>query len=382
MFPTLHYWTRTYIQTALLSFFLSAVLMPVAIWLLRRFRFLDPVSEEKLHAQPVPRGGGVVIFIAFAVAVLLPNYRENPMKGILIGAFICLLVGAADDFLGGISARFKFITLVAVTLIMAYFGVYIHLFPWYPVNIVVTVLWIVGVTSAFNGTDNMDGLASGIAVIVAAMFFLIALDMFWMTGTENRLSWFGLLSVGLIGANLGFLLYNFKPAKIFMGDSGSFFLGFTLAALSVMGEWASNPLIACTIPVLILGVPLFDFAYILITRIIKGETRTLRAVIEHCALDHLSHRLCWIGFSQRKAVLFIYFLCIALGVTGILLRNSARPLDSALAIMQGIIILFIVVILMATAASRHMRYIHEESARLAEWSKDAPHQLRLPLDKK
>ena len=107
-----------------------------------------------------------------------------------------------------------------------------------------------------------------------------------------------------------------------MGDAGSFFLGFTLAALGVMGEWTENRLISCAIPVLILGVPLFDFTYILIARILRGETRTLRSIIDHCAPDHLSHRLLWIGFRQRTAVFFIYLISITLGVSGILLRNS------------------------------------------------------------
>ena len=133
---------------------------------------------------------------------------------------------------------------------------------------------------------------------------------------------------GLFGANLAFLIFNFRPARIFMGDAGSFFLGFTLAALGVMGKWNENRLIAAVIPVLILGVPIADFAYVLVTRILRGETRTLRSVIAHCGLDHFSHRLIWIGFTQRKAVLFIYLVCVALGITGILLRSATNAAES------------------------------------------------------
>ena len=181
---------------------------------------------------------------------------------------------------------------------------------------------------------------------------------------ETSLSWFGLLAAGLIGANLGFIVYNFKPARIFMGDSGSFFLGFTLAALGVMGEWSENRVVSISIPVLILGVPIFDFAYILIARILRGETKSIRQVIEHCAPDHLSHRLVWIGFSQRKSVLFIYLTSIAMGISGVLLRNSTSYLDTVLAFVQGLAIVVIVIVLMSTAARRHTDAITDEIHKL------------------
>lgn len=327
--------------------------MPVCIYVLKKFRIVDKVADNKIHTKPIPRGGGIVIFIAFAVAVLIPNYRDNPMKGVMLGSFICLMVGAIDDARGGIPAVFKFGALVVSTAIMSYFGVALNLFDSYILNLAITLLWIVGVTSAFNGIDNMDGLAAGVAVIVSGMFLTIALQSYWAAGTETSLSWFGLLAAGLIGANLGFLLFNFKPARIFMGDSGSFFLGFMLSALGVMGEWTEHSVISSTIPILILGVPIFDFAYIIIVRIITGETRTLRSVIEHCAPDHLSHRLTWIGFTQRKAVVFIYVMCFALGCSGILLRNSSTVSDSILGLLQGMSVVVLIVALMVIAGRMH-----------------------------
>ena len=155
-----------------------------------------------------------------------------------------------------------------------------------------------------------------------------------------------------------------------MGDSGSFFLGFTLAALGVMGEWTESPIVSCTIPVLILGVPIFDFAYILVARILRGETRTLREVIEHCAPDHLSHRLVWIGFSQRRAVMMIYLISICLGITGVLLRNSRLAFDSVLALAQGLAIVVVVMTLMAMAAHRHIVHVQEEMAWLKAISRN------------
>ena len=352
MFFPLPSWPVLYLYTGATAFVLAAFAMPGAIALLRRFNILDRVSGEKLHRHPTPRGGGIVIFIAFAIAVLVPDYRDNPMKGVLMGSFICLVVGALDDLRGGVPATIKLIALTWATLVMSLFGVQINLTGLFLVDLFLTWLWIVGVTSAFNGIDNMDGLASGVAVIVSSMYVTIAIDAHFEAGTETSLSWFGLLAAGLVGSNLGFLLYNFKPAKVFMGDSGSFFLGFTLAALGVMGECAHSSVVACTIPALILAVPIFDFAYILIARILQGQTRTVRDVIEHCAQDHLSHRLVWLGFSQRRAVLFIYLMAFVLGLAGIMLRNSTRGFDSAIGLIQGLSVAALIVTLMLTAGSR------------------------------
>ncbi len=352
MYFPLPSWPVLYLYTGALAFVLAAFLMPVVIAALRRYKVMDAVTEGKIHSAPTPRGGGIVIFTAFAIAVLIPDYRDNPMKGVMLGSFICLVVGAIDDLRGGVPAVIKFAALTAATLIMSFFGVQLKLFGILPLDLFVTWLWIVGVTSAFNGIDNMDGLAGGVAVIVSTMYLTIALDAHYAAGTETSLSWFGLLASGLIGANLGFLLYNFKPAKVFMGDSGSFFLGFILAALGVMGEWADSRIVACTIPLLILGVPVFDFGYILIARLLKGETKTVRQVIEHCATDHLSHRLVWLGFSQRRAVLFIYLMAFALGIAGIMLRNSVRGFDSALGLVQGAAVLALIAVLMITAGSK------------------------------
>jgi len=357
------YWPRTYLTVFLTAFILSVVGMPIAILVFKKLGIVDDVAENKIHTKPVPRGGGIVIFAAFAAAVVLPGYRSSGMNGVLVGAFICLCVGALDDFVGRISGFWKLLTLLLVTLVLWHFGVRVNVFKYAPLDIAFTLLWIVGVTSAFNGLDNMDGLASGVAVIVCFVYFVIALQAYLVVFTETSLSWFGMLAAGLIGANLGFLIFNFKPAHIFMGDSGSFFIGFTLAALGIMGEWTENRVISCTIPVLILGVPISDFAYVIISRILRGETRTLRAIIDHCAPDHLSHRLVWIGFSQRKAVLFIYLISLALGATGILLHNSTAAIDSVLALFQGMAVLAIVAILMATAARRHLDSIQEEIAK-------------------
>ena len=346
-----------YLEVAGVAFLIAVVLMPMAIAALKRLGVVDQVTNGKIHARPVVRGGGLVIFSAFAGAVLYSLDYSLPLKGILIGGFICLLVGALDDILGGVPAVLKLATLIVVTVVLAHYGVHLKVFRYYPLDLLITLIWIVGITSAFNGLDNMDGLASGTTVVVSGMFLFIAVQAFLVLRTDTNLWWFGILASALIGANLGFLVFNFHPARVFMGDSGSFFLGFTLAALGVMGEWNDNRIIACMIPVLILAVPIFDFAYIIIARILRGETRTIRSVIEHCAADHLSHRLTWLGFSQRQAVMFIYLISLALGISGILLRNSESMADVTLALFQGLAILTIIIVLMTAGARAHKREV-------------------------
>jgi UDP-GlcNAc:undecaprenyl-phosphate GlcNAc-1-phosphate transferase len=360
------------LYTGAIAFLIALASTPLLTGLLRRFGAIDGVGNGKIHARPTPRGGGIAIFFAFTIAVLLPNYRDNPMKGVLIGAFICLVVGAIDDFRGGISARWKLGALTAGTLLMSAFGVRLNLFQSYPLDLALTWLWIVGITSAFNGIDNMDGLASGVAAVVATMFLVIATQSYHAAGTETELAWFGLLAAGLIGANLGFLVFNFKPARVFMGDAGSFFLGFTLAALGVMGQWSEQKAVSITIPMLILGVPIFDFGYILISRIVRGETRTLRDVIEHCAPDHLSHRLVNMGFSQRQSVLLIYIMATTLGISGVLLHNSRTIIDSALGLLQGVAVLSLIAVLMSMA--------HRQTARAAANIRRLEVLAQTPLD--
>lgn len=356
----LGYWPQTYLFVGLAAFACTAIAMPMAIALMRRFQFVDLPEEGKIHARPVPRGAGVIMWCAFAAAVLLPDYRSHAMNGVLIGSFLCMLTGAVDDFIIRIPGFYKLAVLFLVTLILSWFGVRTSLFhiPW--LDTLVTLLWIAGVTSAFNGADNMDGAAGGIAAMVCGCFFVIALQAELTSRYETSLAWFGMLAIALVGVCAGFLLYNWKPAKAFMGDSGSLFLGFMLAALSVMGEWTEEAWLSALVPVLILGVPLFDFAYVLLTRIVRGETRTLRSVIDHCAPDHLSHRLVLMGFSQRKAVLFIYVFCFALGATGVLIRNSSGLFDGVLAVLQGVAILAMILGLMAAVDMRQRNWLKDE----------------------
>lgn len=336
------YWTKTYITVFLVSMILSLIGTPLVRWLALRLGVVDIPNSKKIHSKPVPLWGGVIIFAACAIAILQTFDYSNPLKAIMIGGFVVLLVGIIDDVNGGISACLKFVILMIVALILTRYGVILNLFHNYYLDAFFTVLWIVGLTSAFNGIDNMDGLASGIACITSTIYFIIA----YQTGLWG----FGILAIALAGSNLGFLRYNFNPATIFMGDAGSFFLGFTLAAMGVMGEWTENSIISCIIPVLILGFPIFDFSYIIIWRQRNGVTHNLRQIISHCDKDHISHRLVDLGLNQRKAVGLIYLISFALGLGAIVLRNSQLTSNSALLLLQGFIIALIVITLLKLGA--------------------------------
>jgi UDP-GlcNAc:undecaprenyl-phosphate GlcNAc-1-phosphate transferase len=209
------------------------------------------------------------------------------------------------------------------------YGVVVHVFPNYLINVMCTIIGLVGITNALNFLDNMDGLAAGLACICSFGIAAIA----YRTGQR----WLVFLSVSLLGSILGFLRYNFKPAKIFMGDSGSTFLGFTIAAMIIMATWSEYRIVAITIPVLILGIMIFDTTLITILRILEGKVRTFRQWLEHADTDHLSHRLADMGLSHRETVMFIY-ICnmILVGIAISLPRNGVK--SASLALLSYILI--------------------------------------------
>ncbi len=331
-----------YLKIFSLALVISGILTFVIKWLARRFNVLDNPGLEKIHARPTPRLGGIAIFIGFIASILIFSRAElgwppkifNP--GIIIGSAIALFIGTIDD-IKRVPAVIKLIALFIITFILSEYGVILKLPIPYWANLILTLLWLVGITSAFNALDNMDGLAAGLAFIASGTYLAIAIQTY-------QWEW-GILAVGLMGASLGFLIHNFHPASIFMGDSGSFFLGFTLAAMGIMGSWSTHPVKASIIPIIILGVPLFDFAYIVITRQIKGKTKTIKEIIYYTGHDHLSHRIRQLGLNTPGAVIFIYLLAICLSIGAIILRNMSG-LEAIFLLGQFILVIIIVIILM------------------------------------
>lgn len=345
------YWRNTYIFVFVFSLLFALLITPVVRLLAQKLNIYDKPDKRKIHTRAVPLWGGIAVFVPFALSVFLTRYYSNPLKSVVLGGCIALIVGVIDDLRKGLSGTVKFFILVALTLLLVNYGVVLRVFPhtnifFYLIDIILTILWIVGVTSAFNAIDNMDGLATGVACIASTFFFIVAI--------QTQQWWFGMLSVALAGSCLGFLRYNFRPATIFLGDAGSFFLGFTLAAMSVMGEWSANPFISAAIPVFILGIPIFDITYVVVSRHVNKVTRTFFEALAHCARDHFSHRLVALGFSQKNAVLVLYLLSLCTGICAIVLRNTSNIFESVLLLLQGLVVLLLIMEIMIIG-TKHLK---------------------------
>ncbi|MBN1383318.1 MAG: undecaprenyl/decaprenyl-phosphate alpha-N-acetylglucosaminyl 1-phosphate transferase [Elusimicrobia bacterium] len=321
----------------------SLFLIPIVKYLAVKFRIMDFPAERKIHRKPIPLLGGLAIYIAL-VLTIIRNLNFNPeLKGIVIGGAIIFILGLVDD-IWGLSARYKLVGQIAATLVIIRYGVVITVIPHWPgehiIEILLTIIGVVGVINAFNYFDGMDGLAAGLGIISSFCFFIFALQ----TG-QRYLAW---LAIALLGACMGFLPYNWKPAQLFLGDSGSNFIGFNLAALAIMGSWkVENPLVACVVPVLILSVYIFDMIYTTVSRIKNKRVHNVKEWLEYTGKDHLHHRLVKLGMSEVGTVLIICALSLTLGIGAIVLRG-AGAFESVFLFIQAVLIFLIIVVLMLT----------------------------------
>ncbi len=292
-----------YLASFLLAFFFSAALTPLIRKMAFRLGQVAKPREDRWHTQPTALMGGVAIFGSFTLAVAAAAILL-PMAGVF-GEFLPLLLCGSLVFLLGliddvyrISPPTKLVGQVIAAAVLVFFGFKINWFVSYTLNTFVSVFWIVGITNAFNLLDNMDGLSAGIALISSLFIGIITLlDL--ASGPAN-----GQLFVlaMFMGALLGFLLYNFQPASIFMGDSGSLFIGFMLAGMSIHQRvfHSGHLLPIIMVPVLILFVPILDTGFVSVMRTIFGRS------VAQGGKDHSSHRLVAIGVPERKAVLMLY----------------------------------------------------------------------------
>jgi len=339
------------------SLALSAALVPLTRPLANALGAIDEPGPRKHHPEPTPRLGGVGLAASFLVIVLvgvlvaphlaavrwpalqvpLAMLREAPrvaskLAAVMAGATLCLLVGVLDDALG---TRFPVLAklggqFLAAGVIVAG-GVRTSLLPYEWMNVVLTVAWLVGMTNAFNLLDNMDGLAAGVAFVASLVFLLNA----WLLGELFIV----LLLSAFMGSLLGFLVYNAPPARVFLGDSGSLFLGCTMGSLTLLERYvshASSWLFPVLMPVVVLAVPLIDTFTVVAVRVKEGRPIYLGDRL------HLSHRLVSRGFSQRGAVGFLYLATFFLGLGAVTLAH-ARPLTSMLILVQtaGIVALML-----------------------------------------
>lgn len=321
-------WVPYYIVTFGVAFTFSALFTALSILLCNHFGIMDEAGPGTTHEKSTPRLGGPAIWLAMMVALGLSREAPPEHVAILVGGALVLVVGVLDD-VRRVHAVVKLICLAIATGVMCTQGVSISLFsnPW--ANYAVSLVWTVGVVSAMNAIDNMDGLAGGLSFIAACLFFFVGLQ----TGQFA----FAAISIAIGGATLGFLAFNRPPAQIFLGDSGAFLLGYALAATGIMGNWSTHPVKASLVPILILGVPLVDLGYVVLKRWVTGETHSIVDAITYRGHDHLSHRLEKAGFSKGYAVLVIFGLAAAGGILAVAMRNS-RPTEAVLLLMQIILV--------------------------------------------
>ena len=282
------------------AFLIAIALVPFLRALAFRFQILDHPKKHGIHSHPVPRIGGAAIYLAFVIAAIYRFDLSLMLKGVLLGSSVIFCVGLWDD-LSHLRASLKLmIQLAACAVMMVHFGVVLHVFPWQALNIFFTALGIIGLTNAVNFLDNMDGLSSGLVMISSTAVSLVAFNTHQL--------WLGYLSSALAGACAGFLIFNLRPAYIFMGDAGSTFLGFTIASLCVMTEWSYYRPVTLAAPILILGVPILDMFLITVLRFKEKKISNFREWIEYTGKDHLSHRVMRLGLGKRGAVFALWTL--------------------------------------------------------------------------
>ena len=300
-----------YLLMAVSALVLAVGGTPVARYVALRLGIMDQPAARKLHSNPVPLMGGAAIYVAFILALVFFGDRRfvNEVVGIFIGASLVSLMGAVDDR-QGLGSYVKLAGQVLAAGILIFSGVQIQLFGGW-LDIAATLLWVVGITNALNLLDNMDGLAGGVAMIAAVYLTLLAAisDQYLV----------GVLAAALAGAAAGFLIYNWNPAYIFMGDTGSLFLGFLLAAAAIKLRFPANTnTVTWMIPVLVMGLPIFDTTLVFLSRLRQGKNPLTAA-----GKDHVSHRLARLTGSRREAVLICYLIAGATGLSSIYLTEAS-----------------------------------------------------------
>lgn len=319
---------------ALLSAFVIAYFsMPLVIKLAHRLGAIDQPNNRKVHDVSMPRLGGLAIFMAFIIVMVFIVKVSGPFLGIIVGGCIIFLVGMLDDIYQ-LSAWVKLAGQIVATSVAVYFGVVIQfvnnpfdgaLYLGY-LSIPLTFLWIVGISNAINLIDGLDGLAAGVSSIAAITMGIVAL----LQG-QTLVAFVAFI---LVAATLGFLPYNFHPARTFMGDGGSNFLGFTLACLAVTGLAKSTAIISLLVPIVILGIPIFDTSFAIIRRIYN------KAPIFEPDKDHLHHRLLALGFTHRASVLIIYSISGFFGTAAVILCVMNNPKAT---LLLAIILMLVIV---------------------------------------
>ena len=312
-----------YVALALIvALVVSFLMTPVVKTFAYKVGAIDvPKDNRRMHKVPIPRLGGLAIFIGFMVSILLFVPITPDMRSILLGAVIIVVLGVVDDIMA-LPAMLKFVIQIVAALIPALDGVRILAFSnpnifssdlyWVLGNLSVpfTVIWIVAITNSVNLIDGLDGLANGVSAISATTMLVIAL-----LTSEAQVA---MVMAALVGACVGFMPYNLHPAKMFMGDTGATFLGYILATMSIQGLFKYYAVISFVVPFLILGLPIFDTSFAFIRRIAHGQSPM------HADRSHIHHRLIDMGLNQKQAVATLYVISAILGLSAVVLTTSGE----------------------------------------------------------
>ena len=354
--------TLTSLFAFILALAISFACTPAVRMLAIKIKAVDvPKDNRRMHKVPIPRMGGLAIFAGFLVSVLFFVPLGNEFRSILIGALILVVLGIIDDIVA-LKPRTKFAGQIIAALIPALSGVSIHgiVNPFVPgqystlgiFSIPFTVIWIVGITNAVNFIDGLDGLACGVSAIATVTMFIIAV----LFGEI----YIALMMAALAGACLGFLPYNMNPAKIFMGDTGSMFLGYILATVSIQGLFKFYAVISFAVPFILLGLPIFDTGFAIVRRLLKGQS-PLQA-----DRGHVHHRLIDLGFDQKQSVAILYTFSALMGLTAVIL---ARTNESKLIILAIAVLVCFFLAMSLMSFEKHHRA--EEQAQLERIQKAA-----------
>ena len=321
------------------AFLIAFFLTPPLIKLASRLGIVDHPREGKIHSRAVPRLGGISLFVAFGISTglifllsrgkLLGSYDTHYL-GVILGGLIIVALGVYDDIKGAKApVKFAFQIIAAIVLIACGYSVnkisnplggQIQVGWWgYPI----IILWIVGITNAMNLIDGLDSLACGVAGISALILYF---------ASYSGPPFVPAIAIALVGACFGFLRYNFYPARIFLGDTGSLFLGFILAAVSIQGSFNTTAGMALILPLVALLIPIADTAGAFIRRVLHKQ-HPFQA--DH---KHVHHKLLAMGYSQKQVVMMLYLLCINLGVIALVMKYAGRNLALAMFLLLGIML--------------------------------------------
>ncbi|MCX5679171.1 MAG: MraY family glycosyltransferase [Candidatus Omnitrophica bacterium] len=337
------------ILTFVISFLAAFFSLPLLRALAVRFKIFDFPGERKVHKVATPLMGGAALYIGLIAGLLFNTPNILIFLPVVLGATLIFILGMTNDVVE-LSARLRFLWQFLIALVVVYMGVHVNFVPkgyWKDIlEALITAIWFVGVTNAYNYLDGLDGLAAGSAAINLLCFSVIL----YMTGQYPL----GLMAISLIASSIAFLPYNFQKRKIFLGEAGSTFLGFILAGISLVGNWAGDNAVKLSIPIIVLGVPIFDMIFTTVMRIKEGKVKNIIEWLQYGGKDHFHHYLVDLGLGPVGAVLFIYCVTLALGISAITVSNGIA-MEGFLGIAQASIILAIIGILIVVGKRQRVK---------------------------